>query len=355
MLNSFKVGHKLLGEGQPALVIAEMAWAHDGSADKAIRITRGAAAAGADALGLHITSMPDYMARHYGNPREVSANKPTSEMYPYLERLNLSIDQVSAVCAKARRAGLGLCLMPNDFPSLELARSLEPDAYVLGSACFVEEDFVQALGRAGRPVVLRIGGATLGEIERALRWLRGAGAHDLLLLHGFQVYPTSLEETHLRALPMLKQAFRCHVGIADHLDGGDDLAFVVPVMALALGAVAIEKHITWNRAERGVDFESALDPLRFKAFVNYVRAAETALGEATMVALSSDTLKYRHVSRKRVVASRDLPAGTILEPHHLICKRSDEGLFPDERQHLLNRRTRVAISADGPITWDQLE
>jgi sialic acid synthase SpsE len=145
------------------------------------------------------------------------------------------------------------------------------------------------------------------------------------------------------------------VGLADHLDGGDDLALVIPLLALALGAVAIEKHITWDRAERGEDFESALDPARFKTFVRYVRAAETALGEPIPAAQLRAALKYRQVSRKRVVASGDLAAGVILEPRHLACKRSDAGALPDERPSLLGRRTRVTIAADGPITWDQLE
>ncbi len=354
-MNPFKVGQRLVGHGQPAFIIAELAWAHDGSPDKAIRIARGAAEAGADAFSIHLTSLPDYMARHYGNPDGVSAGKPASETYRYLERLSLAPNEMGEVCAEARRTGLSLCLMPNDFPSLELARSFEPDAYVLAPACFLEADFVQALGREGRPVVLRIGGATLGEIERVIQWLRGAGAHDLLLLHGFQVYPTRLEETHLRALPVLRQVFGCHVGLADHLDGGDDLALVIPLLALALGAVAIEKHITWDRAERGEDFESALDPARLKTFVGYVRAAETALGDAAVPPLSPDVLKYRHVSRKRVVASADLPAGVVLEPRHLACKRSDAGALADERPNLLGRRARVAISADDPITWDRLE
>lgn len=354
-MNPFKVGQRLVDHGEPTFIIAEMAWAHDGSLDKAIRIARGVAEAGADALSIHITSLPDCMVLHYGNPEGVSAGKPASEIYRYLERLNLSPEQVGTLCAETRQAGLALCVMPNDFPSLALARSLGPDAYVLAPACFAEEDFVRALAREGRPVILRIGGATLGEIDRAVWWLRGAGAHELLLLHGFQVYPTPLEETHLRALPMLRQVFGCHVGLADHLDGGGDQALVIPLLALALGAVAIEKHITWDRAERGEDFEAALDPVRFKTFVRYVRAAEAALGEATMPLLSPDVLKYRQVSRKRVVASGDLPAGTVLEPRHLACKRSDAGALPDERPSLLGCRTRVAIPADGPITWDQLE
>jgi sialic acid synthase SpsE len=353
-VKSIEIGTRLVGPGAPALIIAELAWAHDGDLDKAARIARGAAKAGADAFSIHVTSLPDYMVRHYGNPGTVSDGKLTSDIYAYLEKINLGPEQVTTLAGTVRDAGLAVCLMPNDHPSLRLCERLDPDAYVLAPACFVEEDFVAALGEKRRPVILRIGGATLGEIEGAVNLLRENGADQLLLLHGFQTYPTRLEETNLRVLPVLSRLFDCPVGLADHLDGADDLALVIPPLALALGASALEKHITWDREERGEDFESALDPVRFATFVRYVRSAETALGGETMPSLSVDALNYRQVSRKRVVAAEDIPAGTVLEARHLACKRSDEGAQADQRTFLIGRRTRAALLKDAPVMPEQL-
>jgi sialic acid synthase SpsE len=245
---------------------------------------------------------------------------------------------------------MAVCLMPNDRPSLALSLSLRPDALVLSPASFVEDDFVDAVGASGVPLILRIGGATLGEIEATIGRLRDAGARDLLLLHGFQTYPTRLEETALRVMPVLSQMFDCAVGLADHLDGADPLAITIPALAVAVGAVALEKHITWDRAERGEDFESALDPLQFASFVGYVRQAETALGTTAMPRFGPDVLRYRQIVRKRVVAAGDLPEGTVLGPHHLACKRSDEGSEAGQRASLIGRRLRQAVRRDAPIT-----
>lgn len=351
----FHIGsHPIRDEG-PAFVIAELAWAHDGSVEKAVKIGRGASEAGANAFSIHLTSMPSYMVRNYRNPSAASGGKKATALYDYLESINLPSPATRELVAAVRGTSMALCVMPDDFPSLEFGESLRPDAYVLSAACFVEEDFIQAMGRLGRPIILRVGGATLGEIERAVCLLRESGSAKLLLLHGFQRYPTKLGETNLRFLPLLRQAFRCHVGLADHLDGGDDLALVIPSIALALGAVAIEKHITWDRAERGEDFESALDPQAFATFVRYVRAAEAALGGAGVPPFTEDVLTYRQVSRKRVIAAEDMPAGTILEGRHLVCKRSDEGALPNERAYLIGRRTRVALAKDAPLTFAALE
>lgn len=351
---SIRIGTRTVTAGVPAFVIAELAWAHDGDLAKAVRIARDVAKVGADALSVHVTSLRDYMVPHYGCGDTLSQGKPASSIYDYLERINLSFEAVAELVCEARAAGLALLLMPNDAPSLEVSQSLSPEAYVLAPACFVDEEFVRALGMAGRPVVLRIGGATLGEIERTLGWLREAGAREFLLLHGFQTYPTRLEETNLRVLPVLSRMFDCPVGLADHLDGGDDLALAVPLLALALGAAALEKHITWDRSERGEDFESALDPERFAQFVRLVRAAEAALGTETLP-FSADALKYRQISRKRVVAAEEVAAGTVLAPRHLTCKRSEEGAPADERARFIGRRTKVQLGKDAPLTAAALE
>ena len=354
-MRSFTLGKRVVGGGAPVLVIAEMAWAHDGDREKAVRMARGAAEAGADALSVHVTSVPDYMVAHYGNPGTVSAGKPTSKIYEYLAQINLDRPAVAAVAEAARAAGLAVVLMPNDLPSLEFSRSLGPDGYVLSPACFTDEAFVRALAASDRPVVPRIGGSTLGEIERTVGWLRDAGCRDLVLLHGFQVYPTPLEELNLRAIPTLARIFDCPVGLADHIDGGDELALALPAVAIALGAAALEKHITWDREERGEDFESALDPARFARFVRIVRAAEVAVGGEAVGPFSADVVKYRQVVRKRVVSAMDLPRGTVIEARHLACKRSDDGVGPEDRVHLIGRRLRAALATGDPVTFATVE
>jgi len=209
-------------------MIAEMAWSHDGKVALAERIARGAAAAGANALSIHVTHMPDYMVRHYGaGPGRVSAGKDVKPVYDYLSGINLSFDDWRKVAATARAAGLDVIVMPNDAKSLEFAATLPPQAYVLSAACFEELDFIAAVGRAGLPVYLRVGGATLGEIETAVNTLRRAGNARVTLLYGHQNYPTKVEDTNLGFLTTLMRTFGLPVGIADHIDADDDFRGVL--------------------------------------------------------------------------------------------------------------------------------
>jgi sialic acid synthase SpsE len=338
---------------RPIYVIAEMAWSHDGSVALAERIVRDAAAARADAISIHITHMPDYMVRHYGaGPGRVSAGKDVKPVFDYLSEINLSFEDWRRVAAVARDAGLDVIVMPNDAKSLEFAASLPPQAFVLSAACFEEIDFIEAVACRGLPVYLRVGGATLGEIETAVNTVRGAGNERIVLLYGHQNYPTRIEDTNLGFLATLKQAFGLPVGIAEHIDAEDDFALVAPLLAVPLGISCIEKHLTHDRAKKGEDFESALNRDELRLLVERLRKAERALGRAAAVGLDESSARYRAVARKRLVAARDIRKGAAVAAADLVAKRADEGVSPALRGILVGRVAQCDIARDQGITLD---
>jgi sialic acid synthase SpsE len=328
-------------------IIAEMAWAHNGDPNVALGIVNGAKRAGADALGIHLTSLPHYMVRHYRCVDGVTTSDRTvSEIYRYLEKLSLDVDAWTAVFRRSEAIGLPLCVMCNDEPSLELAVRHDPAMYALAAACFTELEFVRNIGRLGKPVILRIGGATLGEIEAVIDVLRSAGAGPVTLLHGIQLYPTGVEHLTLSAIPKLRQVFRCPVGLADHVDGGRDEALYLPLLAVPMGAAIIEKHITIDRALKHEDFEAALGVDEFQRFVAMVRLAEQAIGQCRVGELTEGDLKYRRVSRKRAVARREIPAGTRISESDIAFKRSDSGVDPSQIHLLVGRTASRNIAMD---------
>lgn len=336
-------------------VIAEMAWSHDGSTELAKQIVRDAAAAGASAISVHITHMPDYMVRHYGTgPGRVSAGKETKPIYDYLCEINLSFDAWREVAAVAREVGIDLIVMPNDVASLEFAATLDVAAYVLSAAAFEEWDFIRSVGRLGKPVYLRVGGSVLGEIERAIDLLREVGNTSVTLLYGHQNYPTRIEDTNLGFLTCLMNTFGLPVGIADHVDADDDFATIAPLLAIPLGITCIEKHITHDRAKRGEDFESALNGDELKLLIDRIHKTERAMGARFAIGLSDSSVAYRRNSRKRLVAATDIKAGEAISGDNIISKRSDEGEAGSFKDMLIGRVTTVDIAKDSGITIDQL-
>jgi len=337
-------------------IIAEMAWSHDGERDLALAITEAAANGGADALSIHITHLPDYMVRHYGTgPGRVSAGKETRPIYDYLSDIALDFEDWAVVAGAARAASLDLLVMPNDEPSLAFAETLAPTAYVLSAACFEEFDFITHVGRLGRPVYLRVGGATLGEIDTAISMLTDAGAGPLTLLFGHQNYPTAVEDTDLLALTGLRNTFGLPVGLADHIDGNDEMATILPLLALPLGASCIEKHITHDRSKRGEDFESALDSEQFRAFVKRVRLTEQALGSPALSGFGASAQAYRRNSRKRLVAARTIRAGEPITEDMVVAKRSDAGESPARKTFFIGAHARHDIPADAGMELFMVE
>ena len=234
------------------------------------------------------------------------------------------------------------------------AETQKPDAYVLSAACFEEYDFVRAVARMGRPVYLRVGGATLGEMETVINLIRGEKNAAITLLYGHQNYPTGIDDTNLNFLSCLKSTFGLPVGIADHVDADDDFAAIAPLLAIPLGISCIEKHITHDRAKKGEDFESALNPDELKRMVERVRKAERALGKAHATGLDASSALYRKNVRKRLVAARPIKAGEVIAERDVAAKRGDEGLTASFRAHVVGRIALKDIAFDQGIAFELL-
>ena len=354
-IRTVTIGSRRVGPGEPVFLIAEMAWAHDGTLANALTIARGAVEAGVDALNVHLTSMPSYMVRYYGSgPGQVSAGKDVEPVYDYLVRISLSESDLIEVARVSHAGGIKISAMANDIPSLGLADQMAADIYAVPPACLVERPYLEALGERGKVVLLGIGGATLAEIEQAINILASKGTNDVLLQYGIQNYPTDPRLVNMRYLVSLQNAFGLPVFYHDHTEGGTKLATEIPMLSIPLGICGIEKHMTHNRAAKGEDFESALDPADLKLFVENVRIAEAALGRSSWRSLTENEIRYRGVVRKRAVAREALAAGATLDFSTVVFKRCDEGLYPDEFERVIGRKTRIAIAADDAITADSV-
>jgi sialic acid synthase SpsE len=353
------ISQRIANGGRKTYVIAEMAWAHNGSLDTAIQILHGAKKAGADAVGIHLTSMPDYMVPRYlcNAGQTISGSQPSNdgEIYRYLERLNLKWEEWLRFLQVTDELKIDVCAMCNDSVSLNFGKSQRQiSSYALAAACFTEVDFVRETARQNKPMVLRIGGATLGEIERAVSAIRECGNDDIVLLHGIQLYPTDPGLLNLSALTVLKTVFNTAVGIADHIDGGLQEAQMLPALAIPYGISVIEKHITLDRALKHEDYEAALGVAEFARFTELVHLAERAIGDGAIGALTPAEIKYRRVSRKRAVARRAIPLGTVITPADITFKRADHGLDASEASLLVGRTLKCNVSLDDGLDLSKI-
>jgi sialic acid synthase SpsE len=353
-MSSVEIGGVKVGDGNPVYVVAEMAWSHDGTVENGKKIIDIAAAGGAQAINMHLTSVADYIVPNYGlDISPLADNKDPNSAFNYLANINLSFGDFKNLAAHARSLGLSVSIMCNDDPSLDYAAAeINPEILMIHPSCVGDRDFVARVAEKANVLLLYVGGLSLGEIERSVIAAREAGCDSIILQHGFQSYPTPIEENNLHYIPTLKKLFDVPVAFGDHTDGGDPFALVIPAVATGVGANLIEKHLTHDRSVKGEDHESALDGTTFATFVEHLRATETSLGADNWRPLGNLEKNYRNVVRKRAVASKEIAEGEVISMENVIYMRSKTGYYPEEIDAALGRKAKRTIVVNEPITAD---
>jgi sialic acid synthase SpsE len=206
-------------------------------------------------------------------------------------------------------------------------------------------------------VILSAGGCLLPEIEKAVALMKGK---ELVLMHGFQGYPTATGENQIARLASLRAAFpQVRLGFGDHVPETDAARLWLAAVAVGAGAQVIEKHITTASVAKEEDHESALNPDEFGAFVANIRLAHAALGAAGGGAdfgMSERERQYRRQMKKHLVARRDLAAGAVVAAQDIGMKRTSavDGVLY-EVSDAVGRTLAVALRAGEPILEAKLK
>ena len=330
------LGGRLLGEGQPCLVVAHVGTAHEGDADAALRLIEAAFQSGADAIVFPVFRAMDLLARRHPERKE-------------MEAAELSPREWKRVLEAAKGSGLAVVVEAFDAASRDLAAEAAVDAFQAHPTDLDHRDLLRGLAASGRPVLV---GASAGEEPRVREALDAAGGAAALLV-GPPAAPAAAEELRLADLGALRERFRVPIGFLDPTDGGSAFALLTPALAAAHGADLVEKRLTLDRSRKGRDWAAALSPEDFYRMVELLRQAERARGDA-------EPRPPRAGARGRsIVAASLIGRGEVLTAEMLSFKRTDErferGLSPADADRVIGRRAARPIQADETIREDMLQ
>lgn len=334
---------KISPTAQPYLV-AEMACAHDGEYDKAVKLIDSAVNAGADAIQFEILDPDDNVV-------------PDTDMYPLLQKLYFSPEQWAGLVAHARQFDIAVFNFAYDPISLELGFELGVDAVKLNSSDLLHTDMLRRCAEEGIPLSMGTGGSTLEEIGTALDFYASHGGQSVILMQGVQSFPTLNEYARIRRMGILRETFDCLVGYADHTAGHTDLAKVLDLVALGAGACVLEKHITWDRSEKGIDHESALEPAEYKQYVALIREAQSALGDGDVTVLIEPDERYRLFQKKTITAAVDIASGDTITRDKIRFLRNMRvpGLAPTRTDDVVGHKARRDIAKFEQIQLEDLQ
>jgi N-acetylneuraminate synthase len=335
-----------IGQGKPCYVIAEAGVNHNGDPALAHALVDAAHAAGADAVKFQAFVTEELVTARAAKAAYQTVTTGGGTQFAMLKALELDGARHAELKTHCESLGLAYLCTPYDDPSAAMLDRLGVAAYKVASTDTDNIPFLRTLAATGRPVILSTGMATLGELEASVDALRCGGCPWLALLHCTAEYPAPAADSNLRAMETLRRAFALPVGFSDHTEG-----MAVAPLAVALGAVIIEKHFTLDRAMAGPDHRASCDPAGLAALVAAVRQAEAALGDGIKRPAPSEAGNKARM-RKSLVARRDIAAGTEITAAHLTCKRPADGLEPQWFDRVLGRRAARDIAADEQIGLD---
>ncbi|MFG0331280.1 MAG: N-acetylneuraminate synthase family protein [Phycisphaerales bacterium] len=341
-----RIGSREISDSASPYVIAEIGVNHDGSAERAIELVDAAAAAGADAVKFQYFEAERLMggAAPLADYQRNAGESNATEM---LKRLELSLGDLESIVDHAHDQRLHAIVTIFNVELVVDATRLGWDAFKSASPDIIHLPLLEAISAPGRPVILSTGAATRDEIGWALSRFGSAA------LHCISAYPTPDDEANLggiAALRSLAQETRrsIEVGYSDHTPSLDTGA-----LAVAAGAVILEKHLTHDRHAPGPDHAASLEPDALRVYIEGARRAHRMLGvrELTVRPIEEDV---RRVSRQSIVASRDLPAGHCLTRSDLTFRRPGDGIPPSEWGAIVGRSLQAPIPAGKPIRREDL-
>ena len=160
------------------------------------------------------------------------------------------------------------------------------------SAMLTDDELLKEVVKSGVPVIASTGMSTLEEVDHAVDLLL-QGHHKPVLMHTNSSYPTPLEELNLNLIPMIKERYGCVVGYSGH---ESDLQ--PTVVAVALGAQVIERHITLSHDMWGTDQSASLEVHAMHMLRKRCDRINVMMGDANKIVTQSEAPIRKKLRRK---------------------------------------------------------
>jgi len=337
-----------IGPAEPPYIIAEVSANHNGDIERARAILRGAKEAGADAVKLQ-TYTADTMTIDCDRAEFTIRGGlwDGASLYELYTNAYTPWDWHPILFEDARALGITIFSSPFDASAVEFLEDLGAPAYKIASFEIIDIPLIERCARTGKPLIISRGMATLAEIEDAVTAARGAGCEQILLLHCTSGYPTSVDDCNLSTIQHMSEMFDLPVGFSDHTIGS-----AVPIAACALGASAIEKHVTLETNDGGPDGAFSLAAAELRGMVDGCRDAYRAIGRPRYMPTPREAAS--RALRRSIYAVADIPAGALLTTKNIRCIRPGHGMPPKELPRILGARAARDITRGEPMDWSLL-
>lgn len=342
------IAGRAIGPDYPPYVICELSGNHNGSLDRMLSLIDAASDTGCDAIKIQ-TYTADTLTIDHDGPGFVIEDGlwRGRSLHDLYGEASTPYEWHKAMFARAAERGVTLFSTPFDRTAADLLEDLGAPAYKIASFEAVDLPLIDFVARKGKPMIISTGLAGLGEIEAAVKTARDAGCNDLVLLHCISAYPAPTDQSNLRTIAHLSEAFDVVAGLSDHT-----LGTATSVAAVALGAAIIEKHFTLARADGGADAPFSLEPEEFTRLCSDSHDAWVSLGTVRYRPSQAESGSVQFRRSLYVVA--DIPKGDKITPDNVRSIRPGFGLPPRHLPTVLGRHALRNLTRGEPLDWSML-
>jgi N-acetylneuraminate synthase/sialic acid synthase len=348
-MSSFKINGHTLGDDADMYVIAEIGHNHQGNVEKCKELFRAAKAAGAHAVKLQKRDNRALFTREaydkpYDNPNSFG------ETYgAHREFLEFGWDEYVELKRFAGELGVDFFSTAFDMPSADFLAKVDVPAFKIASGDLKSIPLLKHVASLGKPMFVSTGGATMDDVRRAYEAIVPINP-QLCLMQCTAGYPPEWNELNLRVIETFKREFpRAVIGFSSHDNG-----IAMSIAAYMLGARAIEKHFTLNRASKGTDHAFSLEPIGLTKMVRDLRRLRVALGDGNKRTYDSEKLPLTKMG-KSLYAARALAKGHLLKSSDIVMKSPGGGLPPYELERLVGKRLAVDVREEQALSLTMVQ
>lgn len=339
------------------LIIAEAGVNHNGDEALALALVDRAADCGADIVKFQTFKADKLVRKGAAKAEYQQRTTGDGDQHSMLRGLELSEELHRKLMKRCVARGIEFMSTAFDEESADFLIDLGVGRLKIPSGELTNHPFLAYLAAKNLPIILSTGMSTLEEVREAIaviateRTSRGFSAplgEVVTILHCTSSYPTQLDDVNLRVIPALIECLGLPVGYSDHTEGT-----LISVAAVAIGAVAIEKHFTLDRSLPGPDHAASIEPVDLAEMVERVRQVERALGAATKQPMRCE-IPVRDLVRRSVTTIRPVAAGATLAREDLALLRPGDGIAPKDLESVIGRRAAYALSEGATLKWSDL-
>ena len=241
-----------------------------------------------------------------------------------------------------KKLGITIFSTPFDETAVNLLEKLKCPMYKVASFEMTDLLLIKRISQTKKPIIISTGMASMEEIELAYRTAKNYGAKDITLLYCVSNYPSKNTDFNLNNIKILKNKFKCRVGLSDHSKDNR-----VAIAAVAAGAEVVEKHIALDKQKRGLDIEFSLKGKEIKKFKEDINLAYNLLGKNYFYRNKSE--KKSKIFRRSIFATENIKKGEKFNNQNIRRIRPGYGLEPKYYEKLIGRKSPITLDKGQPL------